>query len=131
MTLTKHNTALDLSKLTEGESSELFDYIRSVDRIWSCWSPNEDTRFFKEFRKGFFGLSGDMYSLILIKDEKVVDFHTFKSIHFPEQDDKPTYEELVEALREVNRVFPIRPGDQDSGELTALWQVEQLLERIK
>lgn len=123
--LTKHNTALDLSKLTEGEKRELFKLISQVDD-WSNWSED---RFVQDFCWNILRHDTGFDAIEVVeridgvdKDWVFVDFQTFKSINFPEQEDKPTYEELVEALTVAVQVVD-RPDIYN--------EIKQLLERIK
>jgi len=120
MKLTRENTALDLSKLTDGEKVELCSllnntsFIRDYPEAWIMYF-DEELKFYRTCWDGYIGIKG----------KEIVDFQTFKSIHFPEQNEKPTYEELVEALRDVF------DGCDGNNFVCYREKYEQLLERIK
>ena|SRR5690606_37214682 len=109
MKLTRENTALDLSKLTEGELREISKLTQLIILDSSCKLSKHSLGFYHTHRYAIDGTT-------------LISFDHFKSIHFPEQENKPTYEELVEALRVAVQVVD-RPDIYN--------EIKQLLERIK
>ena len=84
--LNKYNTAIDLSKLSEGELKEFFTWLNNTNQIES-WTFEE---FIEEYSDTcwYFDNDFDEYLDIFSSeleyniDLKSVDFQTFKQIHF-------------------------------------------------
>src|SRR5690606_19142745 len=116
MKLTRENTALDLSKLTEGELKEVTEKLKLTNK--------DNLRFLMIHYNNY------VIHQCLTYGWKLIDFTAFKSIHFPEQEDKPTYEELVEALRDCF-YFIEELNNHGITNWSENSKVKQLLERIK
>ena len=83
--LNKYNTALDLSKLSEDELKEFFNWLNTINQIES-WTFEEFTKEYNNTSWYFdneFNEYLDIYSEIEYNvDLKTIDFQTFKQIHF-------------------------------------------------
>lgn len=83
--LNKYNTALDLSKLSEDEIKEFFNWLNTINQIES-WTFEE---FAKEYNDTSWYFDNEFNEYLDISSEieynvdlKTVDFQTFKQIHF-------------------------------------------------
>src|SRR5690606_13863738 len=117
MKLTRENTALDLSKLTEGELREISKLTQLSILDASCKLSKQAVGCYYTHRYAIDGTT-------------LISFDHFKSIHFTEQEDKPTYEELVEALRDCF-YFIEELNNHGITNWSENSKVKQLLERIK
>ena len=80
--LNKYNTALDLSKLSEDEIKEFFNWLNTINQIES-WTFEEFAKEYNDTSWYFDNEYLDIYSEIEYNvDLKTVDFQTFKQIHF-------------------------------------------------
>ena len=106
MKLTKENTALDLSKLTEGQLRFI------VDMLGDFFIPNGNFKYLSSTR----GQSDNTYDVYdgILHNEIIVDFDTFVSIHIfehpsggiiPMSQPSKSDEDLISELSSTNRRF--------------------------